>query len=553
LLESHHPKGPGLDTERQPNMLVDYSEERAKMICLGRMLVDVIMFRRWFVASALAFCVALLATDRSAALDSLGDVHFPTSCRASTRQNFDHGLALLHSFEFTEAEAVFREVEKTDPKCAIAAWGVALSITERSGANAPRKELAQGWSELQPWLAIQAGSEREQMYIDAVRAMYEGYETVPGSKRWQDYLTRMRALGDKYPDDINARLFYGLGLTWTAGPGETGLKQRREALGIFLPIFEQYPNNPGAAHYIIHAADTAELAAEALPAARKYAAIAPDSPHALHMPSHIFNRLGLWRDSVRTNEASARVAAAWMKAGRAGNFDEFHALNNIEYALLQLGEDQKAKRIVEQITALAKGEKDPWLPIDARIYYDLETHDWQDAARIEPPLTSSFEENFDAYWIETIGAARCGDSIRARAAFAKYRDSEIAWNKSHGFGDILGVGLAEAEAWTLFSEGKREEAVTRLRSMRQFERDHPMYYADILPRPTGEMLGDMLLLMNRPADALVAYKQSLELAPNRLDSLLGARRAAELAGQPSVSREFTQKITDEGGVIASRR
>jgi tetratricopeptide (TPR) repeat protein len=362
----------------------------------------------------------------------------------------------------------------------------------------------------------------------------------------------MRKLRDKYPDDINASLFYGLGLTWTAGPGEKGLEQRREALVIFLPIFQKFPNNPGAAHYIIHAADTAELAAEALPAARKYATIAPDSPHAVHMPSHIFNRLGLWRDSIQANEASARVAQEWVKAGRAGNFDAFHALNNIEYASLQLGEDQKAKAIVEQITTLAQKEKDPWLPIDARIYYALETHDWRDAMQIEPPPGSAFEENFDAYWIEAIGAARSGDSKRARAALEKYRDSETAWNKDHGWGDILGVGLAEAEAWTLFSEGKQQQAVERLSNMADFERDHPMYYADILPRPTGEMLGDMLLQMNKPTDALIAYQASLKLAPNRLDSLLGASRAAKLAGEPSVSMEYEVRIRSEGGQLAPR-
>jgi tetratricopeptide (TPR) repeat protein len=510
------------------------------------------MFSRLFTPSFLVFGVILLVARPLVALDALGDARFPTSCKASTQQRFDSGVALLHSFEFREAEAAFHDVEKEDPKCVIAAWGLALSTTERAGANAPPKDLARGWAELQPWLAVKAGSEREQMYVDAVRAMYEDYATVPGSKRWQDYLTLMRRLRDKYPDDINASLFYGLGLTWTAGPGEEGLQQRRQALAIFLPIFKEYPNNPGAAHYIIHASDTAELAAEALPAARKYAAIAPDSPHALHMPSHIFNRLGLWQDSIQTNETSARVAAEWMKAGRAGSFDEFHALNNVEYASLQLGEDQKAKAVVDQITALARNEKDPWLPIDARIYYDLETHNWQDAVRIEPPPTSAFEENFDAYWIETIGAARSGDPKSARAALAKYRDSETAWNKNHGWGDILGVGLAEAEAWTLFSEGKQEEAVERLRGMAKFERDHPMYYADILPRPTGEMLGDMLLQMNRPADAVLAYREALELAPNRLDSLAGASRAAKLAGQPSVAKEYALKIKKEGGLLAPR-
>jgi len=460
---------------------------------------------------------------------------------------FNSGVALLHSFEFREADAAFHEVEKEDPTCVIAAWGVALSTTERAGANAPEKDLAKGWAELQPWLLVKAGTEREQMYVDAVRAMYEGYASVPGSKRWSDYLALMGQLRDKYPDDINASLFYGLGLTWTAGSGEKGLEQRREALAIFLPIFQRYPNNPGAAHYIIHAADTTELAAEALPAARKYAAIAPDSPHALPMPSHIFNRLGLWQDSIQTNEASARIATKWMNEGRAGSFDEFHALNNIEYAALQLGEDQRAKAVIEQITTLAQNGKDPWLPIDARIYYDLETHNWQDAAQIEPPQTSAFEENFDAYWIESIGAARSGDPKRARAALDKYRDSETAWNKNHGWGDILGIGLAEAEAWTLFSEGKQQESIARLRSMANFERDHPMYYADILPRPTGEMLGDMLLRMNKPAEALLAYQAALQLAPNRMDSLLGASKAAKMAGRLSDSARYTSEISKEGG------
>ena len=510
------------------------------------------MLSRWF-RSPFFGCLAFLAAAQPLrALDSLGDVHFPTSCKATTQQQFDSGVALLHSFEFREAEVSFRKVEKEDPKCVIAAWGVALSTTERACANAPPKDLSKGREELTPWLTVRAGTEREQMYVDAVRAMYEDYATVPGSKRWQGYLVRMEELRKEYPDDINASLFYGLGLTWTAGSGEKGLQQRQEALAIFLPIFSRYPNNPGAAHCIIHAADTAELASEALPAAQKYAAIAPDSPHALHMPSHIFNRLGSWNDSIRTNEASARVAAEWMKTGRAGSFDEFHALNNIEYALLQLGEDQKAKAVVDEITTLAQKETDPWLSVDAGIYYDIETHNWQDAAQIEPPSSSAFEENFDAYWIETIGAARSGDSRRARAALVKYRDSETAWSKDHGLGDILGVGLAEVEAWTLFSEGKQEEAVARLRGMAEFERDNPMYYADILPRPTGEMLGDMLLQMKRPVDALAAYKEALQLAPNRFDSLVGASKAAALAGMPSQSKEYVLKIKNEGGLLAPR-
>ena len=493
-----------------------------------------------------------LSPAASAGQSRLGDVHFPTSCKPGVQSQFDSAVALLHSFEFTEAESAFRKVEADDPKCVIAAWGVALATTERSGANAPQKDLAKGWAELQPWLNVKAGTVREQMYLDSVRAMYENYSTVPGTERWQNYLVKMEALRQHDPDDINASLFCALGLTWTAGHGHDGLEQRKKALAIFLPIFRQYPDNPGAAHYIIHAADTPELAAVALPAARKYASIAPDSPHALHMPSHIFNRMGYWTDSINTNLASARVAAEWIKSGRDGSPDQFHALNNIEYAYLQLGQDQQAKRTLEQITNLAKTSSDAWLPIDARIYYDLETHDWKDAASIEPPPGSRFEENFDAYWIQAIAAAHLGDSARARQTLDQYRRSAAAWDKEHGWGDVLGVARTEAEAWTLFSEGQPDQAVDHLKAIAQFEHDHPMYYADILPRPTGEMLGEMLLKMGKPAEALQAFQQSLELAPNRFDSLVGAQKAATSIHNTALSNDYVRRLQSEGAEQALR-
>jgi tetratricopeptide (TPR) repeat protein len=482
----------------------------------------------------------------------LGDVHFPTSCAASVQSRFDYGLALLHSFEFKEAEEAFSTVENGDPKCVIAAWGIALATTERRGADAPKKDLEKGWAQLRPWLAVPAGTRREQMYVNAVRAMYENYDKTSGEVRWQRYLDRMQETRHRYTDDINASLFYGLGLTWTAGPGKHGLEQRRKALSIFLPIFQRYPNNPGAAHYIIHAADTGELAAEALPAARKYAAIAPDSPHALHMPSHIFNRLGYWRESIQTNEASVRVAAAWAKADGTERNDELHSLNNIEYASLQLGWDKQAQQTAKQIADVER-EGDHWLAIDARIYYDLETHDWHDAQQIEPPTKSRFEENFDVYWIQAIGAARSGNARKAEQALELYRKSSAAWDKEHGWGDVLGVGLTEAQAWTMFSEGKADEAVTHLRDIAQYERDHPMYYADILPRPSGEMLGDMLLQMNKPAQALEAYRQALALAPNRFDSLIGAKTAAAQAGNKELEKKYADTVLAEGGALTSKR
>jgi tetratricopeptide (TPR) repeat protein len=500
-----------------------------------------------------------VATATSSGEASLGQVHFENTCKPQVQVRFLEGIALLHSFEFTEAEQAFSEVEKDDPKCVIAAWGTALAKTERNGANAPQKNLAAGWTQLQPWLSINAETEREQMYVDAVRAMYEGYDKTSADEREQKYLTRMGEIRRKYPSDINASLFYAIGLAFNSGSGKEGLEHRREALAILFPIFQKYPQNPGAAHYIIHAADTAELAPEALPAAREYAKIAPDSPHALHMPSHIFNRLGYWKESISTNQASARAATEWINTGRDGTFDELHALNNLEYAYLQLGEKEEATETMKRIAEIAaKPGGDPWVLLEAQIYFDLETHDWNDALRIQPPPNSKFTDNFEIYWIQAIAAAHLEQPAEARASLEKFRQSLSEWKKMQGqswdaiWASVFSVALTEAESWTLFSEGKHDEAIAHLKNTAQYERDHPMYYADVLPRPIGEMLGDMLSQMGKWTQALQAYQMALELAPNRLDSLVGAMSAAAKSGNVQLSEAYATKIRSEGGRIAVR-
>lgn len=373
--------------------------------------------------------------------ERLGEADFANSCNSSAQADFQNAVLLLHSMEFQESERVFRRVESEDSHCVIAAWGVALAETERSGANARESVLKNAWNELQPWLTRRADSEREQMYINAIRAMYDGYQDTSGSVRWSRYLAAMDSIRKKYPKDLNASLFYAIGLVWTAGPGQEGLIQRQNALDILLPIFKEHPDNPGAAHYIIHAADTPELASIAFPAARKYASIAPDSPHALHMPSHIFNRLGDWTDSIDTNLASARVAAVWIKNGRGGQFDERHALNNLEYAYLQLGRTTEACNIIEEQDQLANAPTgDPWSPIDARIYFDIQTGDWQAALNLQPPPNSRFEENFDVYWVQAIANARMGKVDAARKSLEQFRQSSSAWIKGHGSGDVVHFG-----------------------------------------------------------------------------------------------------------------
>jgi tetratricopeptide (TPR) repeat protein len=458
----------------------------------------------------------------------LGNADFANSCSAKVQPTVEQGILLLHSFEFQQAERNFGTVESLDPHCTIAAWGVALAETERAGADAPNQVLETGWAGLQLWLNQQAGTEREQMYMDAIKAMYQGYQDTSGAIRWNRYLERMDSLRSKYPDDLNASLFYALGLVWTAGPGQKGLAQRRKALSVLLPIFKEHPDNPGAAHYIIHAADTPELASIALPAARKYANIAPDSPHALHMPSHIFNRLGKWQDSINANLASVRVAEQWVKEGRGGQFDEQHALNNLEYAYLQLGNTDQARDVISKIDQFDSAPGgDPWGPIDARIYFDVENHDWIDALRLVPPANSSFDENFDVYWIHAIAEARLGKPTAAQASLEQFRNSSSEWIAKHGWGDVLHLALAQADAWTQYSLGKRAEAVRELSGAADFERRHPVYYADVLPRPSSEMLGEMLLEMGERKEACAAFRASLIVAPNTFNGVHGVHACAE--------------------------
>jgi tetratricopeptide (TPR) repeat protein len=206
----------------------------------------------------------------------------------------------------------------------------------------------------------------------------------------------------------------------------------------------------------------------------------------------------------------------------------------------------------------AKPGGDPWVLIEARIYYDVDTHDWKDALTIQPPANSKFTDNFEIYWIQTIAASRLNHPVEARASLEKFGQSLSEWKKSQGpswnavWGSVFNIALTEAESWTMFSEGKHDEAVTQLKNAAQFERDHPLYYADVLPRPISEMVGDMLLQMGRSTEAVAAYKAALDVAPNRLNSLLGAETAAAKSGNVQLSEEYAEKIRKEGSLITSR-
>jgi tetratricopeptide (TPR) repeat protein len=476
----------------------------------------------------LQLCIVVFACGAQsvASAAALGKVEFENSCKAELRPRINEAVALLHSFEFKEAEAIFDQVEHRDPTCSIAAWGMALARTEWDGANAPQKTLQEGWEQLRPWLSIKAETQREQMYVDAVRGMYEGYSGIPGRVRWSRYLVRMAAIRRRYPQDSDASMFYALGLVWTAGEGQRGIAQRRRALRILLPLFSKLPDHPGAAHYIIHAADTPELAAMALPAARKYASIAPDSPHATHMPSHIFSRLGYWPEMIRSNEESARVAAEWVKDGRNGRFDEQHALTYLEYGYLQLNQRGQAREQISRIREVMSAPGgDPWAEVDARICYDVETADWEDALKLEPPPSSPFQENFDVFWVHALGASRLGQLEAARNSLKSLSESIAQQRIGINYAHILHIYLLQARAAVQVGEGEPNAAVRTLRSAVVYERAHPVDYPNILAPPSAEVLGALLLDMRDPASARRAFQQALAMAPNRLRSLDGLRES----------------------------
>ena len=476
---------------------------------------------------------------------NLGEVHFENSCSADAKADFNHALALLYSFEYEEAAAGFHTALQKDPHCSISEWGIALAKLQRLGASASRENLQAGWTELQPALERFYGSHREQEYLNAVAELYRDFEHTSSDVRSGRYQRAMRRLHIAYPADDNATLYYAMSLNLGA-PGKVGLANRRRALGIVLPVFKRHPDHPGAAHFIIHICDTPEMAALGLNAALKYASIAPASPHALHMPSHIFSRLGMWNDSIQSNLKSAEVAHQWLVQGRQGAyFDEQHARNHLEYAYLQTGQDAKALEQLRLVSDLQQmpGVNDPWAPVDGKIYYDLELHDWKHAQTIEAPTGASFKESFDVYWIKTIAAARLEDRAAAEANLVKFRQSVKAFDHTAAFYvNLLHLDDLQAEAWVLHAKGNDRTAIATLRDAIEFERSHPIYYPDVLTRPSAEFLGDLLMELKRPRQALRNYEIALAMAPNRFDSLLGAFQSARAVADDRAARRYGSRL-----------
>jgi tetratricopeptide (TPR) repeat protein len=497
--------------------------------------------------AVLLLAPAVLAQEHehSHGAEALGEVHFPTACR-DVDAEFTRAVALLHSFGYEEARRAFRAVEAKDPTCAMAYWGIAMTWYHPIWAPPNSQELAAGTAAASEAARLPANTERERGYVAAIGVFYRDSDHLSQQVRAGAYSNAMEQLSKQFPDDHEAQIFYALSLLGTVPPDDASFANQKKAAAILNALLPLEPRHPGIAHYMIHSFDYPQLAADALPAARAYSKIAPDSPHALHMPSHIFTRLGLWQDSIASNVASAEAGRRLVAQRHPGSasMDTLHALDYLEYAYLQTGDEAAARRVLAE-AAEAKTFDDPTFAagyalaaIPAR--FALERRDWKAAAQLQPPSATLPWASFPyapatTYFAQAIGASRIGDLDGARSALRRIETIHAGLQASpipgpYNWADQVESARLAATAWLTFAEGRKDEALDAARAAAELEErtgKHPVTPGP--PLPARELLGDMLLEIDRPAEALTAYEASLRGAPNRFNSLFGAAHAAELS------------------------
>src|SRR5579864_6753185 len=483
--------------------------------------------------------------------NGLGSVSFPISCAPAVQSTFNQGVALLHSFQYQEAEQTFTEVAQQDPQCAMAYWGEAMSLYHQLWDWPSADTLKQGLQDTIQAQKLRAQTDRERMYIVSAGVFFQDNANLSRASRVKAYSDWMNRIFTKYPDDVNAGAFYALSLITLQGKKADELANRKQAIDILDKLFAIAPNHPGVAHYLIHAADTPELASQGLVAARRYAKIAPDSSHALHMPSHIFVRLGLWQEAVESNLAAEAAAAKATQAGHADASYQFHAMDFLNYAYLQSGQAAKARALVDELKSVAGASAedvaDNQANFAARNAFEL--HQWKEAAALPvPDVKGGWLAT--TYFARAIGAARSGDAAGAQENLGKYKEAIAGQNdKVYGVSSSATIGQQEVEAWVDYAEGKNAEAVKAMRAAIAQEEARGV---DSLSMPAREMLGDMLIEMKKPREALVEYKAALVGSPNRFDSLYGAAQAAQLSGSAETARKYYAKLVEICGDGADR-
>jgi len=487
--------------------------------------------------------------------EKLGTVHFATSCNAAAQKEFNRTVALLHSFQFSRAIEGFNAVLREDSTCGIAYWGIALS--DWSNPFAPgmkdKSQLQAGREGAERGKVVGTKTERERAYLQAVGNLYRDFESTPQRARLLAYREAMREVASKYPEDHEAQIFYALAIAASEDPADKTYAGRLRAGAILEKLFEEEPTHPGLAHYIIHTYDVPALAERALMAARRYSEIAPDAPHALHMPSHTFTRTGYWQESIDSNIAAA---AAARHEGQTA--EELHASDYEIYAYLQTGQDQAAGRIVNSLPEIAtrfnpkaviSGAGGPAVgyfalaAIPAR--YALERQDWKQAVQL--PLRETPFPYTDAvtWFARGLSAGRLGQATAAKeSATALQRIRERLLKASENYwARQVEIQEFAVRAWAALSAGKKEEALRQMKWAAELEDGTEKSAVTPGPlAPARELLGEMLLEMKEPAQALEQFEATLKKEPGRLRALYGAAQAAQLSGSRDTSQRYFREV-----------
>jgi tetratricopeptide (TPR) repeat protein len=491
------------------------------------------------------------------AVAGLGTVDFPTSCNATAQESISRGAALLHSFGYEEARLAFNDAAKADPTCAMAYWGVARTWYHPIWAPPSPDELKSGVAALDRALAIYAKTGRERDYINALAVFYKDWQTVDHAKNYEQALG---AVCDRNPSDDEAAIFHALQLVAIGylDPTDKSYTWQKRGSEILNELLVRHQNHPGVAHYIIHAVDYPPLAELGLQAARAYAKIAPDAPHALHMPSHIFTRLGLWDDSIASNIASTKsaIAQAQRLHGGGGSFDQLHAMDYLVYAYLQQAKDTSARKVLAEIQDMTRLDENQFAAAyafaasPARLA--LERHDWRAAAALEiKPAWFPWDRfrNVEAlvHYARAIGAARAGDVAAARRSADEITAIRKAMpaTRDYDWSGSIGAQWEAATALIAWAEGKKDEGVRLLRVAADHEDavdKHPVTPGALLP--VREMLADLLLENGKPAEALEEYEAVLKTAPRRFNATAGAAKAADKAGDEMKARAYAMHLRE---------
>jgi len=511
---------------------------------------------RLLVASALG---ALVTQGVARANEErLGEVSLPISCSPAAQQQFNRAVAMQHSFFFPETVKAFTAIAEKEPSCAMAYWGIAISQRPNPLVGPfPGDVLKRGWEAIEKARAASQKTEREIAWIEALAAYYERYATVPQQKRTANYEAAMAQLSARYPDDAEAAIFYALALNEAADPADKTYAKQLKAADILEKLEPKYPNHPGIPHYIIHSYDYPELAMRGVLAAARCAQLAPSAPHALHMPSHVFSTLGMWQEVIGSDRAADDETIAYTArvnpqaaADPAKNAGRYHFLDFLTNAYLQLGQDRQAKAIVDARNSVAEypagfrySGHTAFAAIPVR--YAFERAAWVDAAALPIPKTPFAQAEAIAWFGRAIGAARSGDMTRAREAIDQLRvlkDRLAKANDDYWTGQVA-IQEQAAEGWLALGEGRKRDAIAAMRQAADLEDRSGKHVAmENRLSPIRELLGELLLEANEPAQALKEFETSLRNNPNRYRSFAGAAKSAERTGNRTQARSYYQKL-----------